>query len=137
MRKYNIKAFTLIEVIVASAILSITVFWVYKLIWENAKLINNSNNYLQLNSLFSVFEECIKNKWYSNFLDNSTTKFNFWNNLIWCETDSSTWVIIDNIEYFLEAKIDYGNKKTDYIDFELKIEWEWVGIEKKDFRLYK
>ena len=137
MNKKNINAFSLIEIIMASAILSITVFWVYKLIWENSKLMNNSENYLQLNSLFPVFQECIKNKWYSSFSDNTTTKFNFWDNLNWCKTDSSTWVVIDNIEYFLEAKIESGNKKTDFIDFELQIEWDWVAIEKKDFRLYK
>lgn len=135
--KKNKKAFTLIEVIVASAILSITVFWVYKLIWENSKLMSNSENYLQLNTLFPVFEECIKNKWYSSFSDNSTTKFNFWNNLNWCETWNSNSVIIDNIEYFLEAKIESWNKKSNYIDFELKIEWDWIEIEKKEFRLYK
>jgi prepilin-type N-terminal cleavage/methylation domain-containing protein len=136
--KKNKKAFTLIEVIIASAILSITVFWVYKLIWENSKLINNSDNYLQLNSLFPAFEECIKNKWYSSFsgdLENSTKKINFWNNLNWCEIWNSNNVVIDNIEFFLETKII--SKKNNYIDFELKIEWDWIAIEKKEFRLYK
>ena len=56
--KKNNKAFTLIEVIVATGILMISVFWVYKLIWENAKLINNSDNYLQLNLLFSPLSSC-------------------------------------------------------------------------------
>jgi len=134
----NKKAFTLIEVIVASAILSITVFWVYKLIWENSKIINNSDNYLQLNNLFLNLEECIKSKWYSNYSSdslNSEKKYDFWNNLNWCSNSSSTWVIINNINYYLNSKITAT--WSNYIDFELKIEWEWVWIEKKDFRLYK
>ena len=131
----NKKAFTLIEVVIATAILSITVFWVYKLIWENSKLINNSDNYLQLNNLFLNLEECIKNKktdYYSNSL-NSIKKYDFWNDLKWCNNNSSTWVLIDNINYKLESKLTWTG--SNYIDFELKIEWDWVGVEKKEFRL--
>jgi len=129
--------FTLIEVIIASAILSITVFWVYKLIWENSKLINNSDNYLQLNNLFLNLEECIKSKktdYYTESI-NSTKKYDFWINLNWCNNNSYTWVLIDNINYYLKSKITWT--WADYIDFELEIEWEWIAIEKKDFRLIK
>ena len=136
--KKNKKAFSLIEVIVASAILSITVFWVYKLIWENSKLISNSDNYLKLNSLFPVFQECIKNKWYSTFSsdsDNSEKNFNFWTDLNWCEIWTGNKIIIDNIEYYLKSKL--LEKKSEYIDFELQIEWDWIAIKKKEFRLYK
>lgn len=131
-------AFSLIEVIVASSILSITVFWVYKLIWENSKLINNSDNYLQLNSLFPVLQECIKNKWPSSFSSdsiNSEKQFNFWSNLNWCEIWTTSNIIIDNIEYFLKSTLLENNSK--YIKLELEIEWDWSAIEKKDFRLYK
>jgi prepilin-type N-terminal cleavage/methylation domain-containing protein len=132
------KAFSLIEIIIASAILSVTVFWVYKLIWENSKLINNSWNYLQLNNLFLNLEECIESKWFSSFSSDSALdiiKFNFWNDLNWCEIWTSNKILIDNIEYYLEWKIK--EKKINYIDFELNIEWDWVWIEKKEFRLYK
>jgi prepilin-type N-terminal cleavage/methylation domain-containing protein len=134
---FNPLWFTLIEVIVASAILSITVFWVYKLIWENAKLINNSDNYLQLNNLFLNLEECIKSKksiflWLSSW---TTKKINFWNSLTWCVLSDSNPVLIDNINYYLNSKITWT--WANFIDFELEIEWDWVWIEKKDFRLYK
>jgi len=129
--------FTLIEVIIASAILSVTVFWVYKLIWENTKLINNSGNYLQLNNLFLNLEECIKNKKsdFTSLTIWTTKKINFWNTSTWCVIWNSNPVSIDNIDYFLETKITWT--WSSYIDFELKIEWDWILVEKKYFRLLK
>ena len=115
MKKY-IKAFSLIEVVIATWIISITVFWVYKLIWENTKIISNSWNYLQINSLFPVLEECIENLWIS-----SDTSIYLWNNLDSC-IKSSSWTIIDNITYNLSANIT--NSWTNYIDWELVIDSE-------------
>lgn len=138
MKQKNKKAFSLIEIIIASSILSITVFWVYKLISENYKLINNSENYLQINNLFLVFQECIKNKNYTTFsgdILNKKRKFNFWTDLKWCEIVTSSWVILNNIEYYLTSETT--GTWINYIDFELKIEWDWIWIESKNFRLYK
>ncbi len=138
MKQKNKKAFSLIEIIIASSILSITVFWVYKLISENYKLINNSENYLQINNLFLVFQECIKNKNYTTFSGdtlNEKRKFNFWTDLKWCEIVTSSWVILNNIEYYLSSETT--GTWINYIDFELKIEWDWIWIESKNFRLYK
>jgi len=133
----NKKAFTLIEVIIASAILSITVFWVYKLIWENSKLINNSDNYLQLNNLFLNSEECIKSKKadFLSFNSWAIKKINFWATLTWCELWNSDSIIIDNINYYINTKI--ASKQANFSDIELEIEWDWIWIEKKDFRLFK
>ena len=138
MKQKNKRAFSLIEIIIASSILSITVFWVYKLISENYKLINNSENYLQINNLFLVFQECIKNKNYTTFSDdilNEKRNFNFWTDLKWCEIVTSSWVILNNIEYYLSSETT--GTWINYIDFELKIEWDWIWIESKNFRLYK
>ena len=134
--KKNKKAFTLIEIIIATWILSIAVFWVYKLIWENSKLINNSDNYLQLNNLFLNLEECLKSKKDDIKIKNNwdIVKINFWNDLKWCNiltTDNK--VEINNIDYFLNAEIN--DKQNNYIDLELSIEWDWIWKEKKDFRL--
>ena len=103
MKKINHKkAFSLIEVIVASIILSLAVFWVFKLIWENEKLINNSDNYKTATSLFIPLIECIENIWSSSenryiILENCTTSI------------SETWATIDNIDYILHY--DKNNDK--------------------------
>jgi len=134
--KKNKKAFTLIEIIIATWILSIAVFWVYKLIWENSKLINNSDNYLQLNNLFLNLEECIKSKKNDIKIKNNwdIVKINFWNDLKWCNISTTdNKVEINNIDYFLNAEIN--DKQNNYIDLELSIEWDWIWKEKKDFRL--
>lgn len=113
-----IKAFSLIEVIIATSILTIAVFWVYKLIWENSKIINNSWNYFQINSLFPVLEECIENIWFDSFTQNNY-EFNFWLTGTWCVRGVGNKVIIDNLEYKLSWVITWS--WSDYNNWELTI----------------
>jgi len=97
----NNKWFTLIEVIVATGILAISVFWVYKLIWENSKIIENSNNYLNTTLLFPVIENCIENSWI-----NAPRYFDLGNNLKDCNASSNEVINdIDNIWYILYSEI--------------------------------
>ena len=98
----NIKAFSLIEIIVATSILSIAVFWVYKMIWENTKIVANSNNFLNTSLLFPIIETCIEN---SNI---TTSKYiDLWVDYKSCSiSDSSVNNTIDNIDYILYAKMD-------------------------------
>jgi len=121
--KKNIPWFTLIEVIIATWIITIAVFWVYKLISENTKIISNSTNYTQSILLFPVLEQCIENMWINNFLSSSLTeyRFNFWNSLLLneCYTGSINPIFLDNIEYIIEWEILDTN--INYIDWELKI----------------
>ena len=118
MKKVKInKAFSLIEVIVASIILSLAVFWVFKLIWEYEKIINNSDNYKTATSLFIPFEECLKY--------NSNSSNNFYVNISDC-TNSTIEIIniIDNKDYILYWET------TDDINYILQIEVSWLKIEK-------
>ena len=121
------KGFTLIEVIIASSILTIAVFWSYKLIWENTKIISNSSNYLQTNTLFPTIENCIENIWWDWFaskLVNDKYFLYLWADYNNC-TLTNSWNTIDGIDY----KIDMGIISTNLpnsIDFEIKIEWDWV-----------
>ena len=111
------KAFSLIEIMISAIILSIAVFWVFKLIWENQKLINNSNSYKTATSLFIPFNECIDNI----FWNNKTTWVDFYLDLNNCSTWTiETWITIDNIEYYLNWKTVDINSNP--IIFELQIE---------------
>jgi len=141
--KKNKIAFTLVEVVVATSILMISVFGVYKLIWENSRLINNNDNYLQLHSLFPALESCIDKIWYNGFPHNfpldipSPKKYDFWPNMNWCSNSiSSSWkVVLDNIEYSLSSKV--LSWWIDFIDFELEISWDWIGAYTGSYRLVK
>lgn len=136
--KFKNQWFSLIEVIVAGIILTIAVFGVFKLIWENQKLINNSDSYKTTTSLFIPFTECIKNIWYSWFPDKTIWKnyhINFWINLKECNIWTATPIIIDNIEYNLSWKvIEYQANK--FIKFKLKIDNNFLNLE-KDYKLLK
>jgi prepilin-type N-terminal cleavage/methylation domain-containing protein len=116
----NKKAFTLIEVLIATSILTIAVFWVYKLIWENTKIINNSDNYLQANSLFPSITECIENIWFDTFkaITQNTYQFHFWATETWCITGNDI-VTLDNIEYTLNGYITWSG--SNYIDWNIQI----------------
>lgn len=101
----NKNAFSLIEIIVATGILSLTVFGIYKLIWENNKIITNSNNFLSQNFIMQNSYECTK---WQNF---SGSKFlDFWDDLKSCNfSDNEKFVKIDNIDYLI--KIETENQK--------------------------
>ncbi len=132
--KTNKKAFSIIEVITATIILSIAVFWVFKLISENNKLINNSSNYNTAMSLFIPFQECIENLYKINN-SNITNDFyiNFWTNNLECKIWNS-YIDINNIEYKLNWKIIYENSEN--INLELNIFTDTIKI-KKEYILLK
>lgn len=137
--KKNKKAFTLIEVIVATSILMISVFWVYKLIWENMKLISNNDNYLQLHSLFPALESCIDKLWYNTLTGSIWSKkyYDFENlSMTWCiKSDTLKVIILDNIEYSLSSKV--LSWTTSFIDFELKITGEWIWSYTWSYKILK
>jgi prepilin-type N-terminal cleavage/methylation domain-containing protein len=97
---FNSKAFSLIELVVATSILTIAVFWVYKLIWESMKLVTNSNISTKTALLFPVVETCVKH------LDLKTDSYIFiWDDYKTCEkSDNSKINKIDNIDYIFEVK---------------------------------
>ena len=120
--RLNTKAFSLIEVLTATIILSIAVFWVFKLIWENGKLINNSEKYKTATSLFIPFKECMKNIYTWATIDNT-----FYINLNNCtSTAIETWIVLDNIEYTLYwSWITWSNFILEIISWELILKQEY------------
>lgn len=145
--------FSLIEVIVAISVLTIWVFWVYKLIWSNMLLLSNSESNITLNSLKLPLDECMKNFWYDYlswaYALNQTFSINFWSWNLDCLTwsyDSSfsfTPVIVDNAEYYLYEKMIF--KWNDFLKFETNIyssqNWylynSWTSSDLKNITIYK
>ena len=110
MKKTN-KAFSIIEVVTASIILSIAVFWVFKLIWENQKILNNSEKQNTTISLFPSFIECIKNNIWS-ISDNEN--FYIWLNNC-SKSSTKTWITLDNIDYILYWSWIWNNSYDLYV----------------------
>lgn len=120
------KWFTLIEVLISTSILTIAVFWVYKMISENNKIINNSNNYITLNNLNLILNNCIENTWFLTYSWSYSTweiiYYNIWQNYNLCGTDSTfTWFTIDWIEYNMYTEI--MTKNIDNIELYTEINW--------------
>jgi len=123
------KWFSIIEIVISTAILTIWVFWVYKLIWNNMNFIANNENLLQLNMLYIPFRECIKSIWYNslswNYNSWDSFSINFWSDNMWCftwiynTTYDFSWVILQNQEYFMYGKII--QKTSTWIKLELNI----------------
>lgn len=120
--KKNIDWFSLIEVIVATSILTIAVFWIFKLISENSKILANSQNYIQANLLLQPTKECLdylfKSQWL-DYLKNLTTPIYIDlldNNSLCLVWNSSTRNILDDIEYVI-----YLEKYDEWINF---INWK-------------
>lgn len=131
------KWFSLIEIIIATWIITISVFWVYRLIWENTKLINGSWNYTQAYSLFPVFKECLINIWIDWITDKSIWSeywIFLWDDFDSCEL-SNSWVVLDNIDYYLLWNIT--NASSDFIDWQLNINSDSVDNITLDFKQIK
>ncbi len=105
MNKNN-NWFTIIEIIIATSILTVSVFWVYKLISENNKMINNSNIYLNTSMMIPLVENCIKNKSPSTQSSSLTQYyFDLWSDHKDCrESNNEVINTIDSIDYILSAK---------------------------------
>ncbi|MDD5770614.1 MAG: prepilin-type N-terminal cleavage/methylation domain-containing protein [Candidatus Gracilibacteria bacterium] len=91
MKKSN-KAFSIIEIIISTVILTIGVFGVYKLIGNNMSLLSNNEIFLQQNMLFNPFKECLKaigyNSLSGSYSVGSGFSVNFGNDNLGCFTGS-------------------------------------------------
>lgn len=127
------KAFSLIEVVVATSIITISVFWVYKLISENTKIINNSWNLLRANSLFPNIKECIN--YINNDFSNNTWNIYFGESYTWCELGNNKSNIIDNIEYTINANI--VATWSNYTKWQIDIKSDYIKILSQFYRQIK
>lgn len=144
--KYNKRAFSIIEVVVSSIILSLSVFWIYKLIAENNKILNNSNNFLDANILITNITSCIENIWFDTLeasdFNTNTWSFYFKNSLTWkCMTwiyDTNytfSWVKLNNLDYYLYWKIK--TKWTNNLIWNIWVYNDSVWKIEKEYTLWK
>lgn len=119
----NKKAFSIIEIVIATWILTITAFWIYRLIWENNKIVINSNNFLAQNIVLENSIECLK---WKNFTDK---KFlDFWEDLKSCNIWNQEKIVkIDWIEYIISIETIEENWK-------IKIESSSAWILEKEIK---
>lgn len=136
MNRKIIQAFSLIEVLIATTILSIAVFWVYKLIGENTKIINNSDNYVQAHTMIPNIIACIENIWFDTFESSPTQsyQFEFWSTGTWCILWANT-VTVDNIDYQLYGNIT--NSGSNYIDRNIRVRSDAIGSVTKNYKQIK
>ncbi|NDK08217.1 hypothetical protein EOM39_03125 [Candidatus Gracilibacteria bacterium] len=144
--KYNKRAFSIIEVVVSSIILSLSVFGIYKLIAENNKILNNSNNFLDANILITNITSCIENIGFDTLKTSTfntlTGSFYFENSLTGkCMTGTYDTdytfnsVKLNGLDYYLYGKIT--NSGTSSLDWVIGVFNDSVGNVKKDYTQWK
>ncbi len=106
MKNISKKAFTLIEIIVATSILTIAVFWVFKLIWENNKIMSTSQNIKNSHFLLQPTTECLQSIWLSNLKSWwNIIYIDLWTNKNQCSIwNEDSRVELNNLEYQLKAE---------------------------------
>lgn len=132
--KKNKYWFSLVEIIIATSIITIWVFWIYKLFSSNMRIIWENEDYkTQINMQIPLIE-CLKNIWYNSLNTYSSWDYfsiNFWNDNMWCFTwtyDSNytfTWVNMDNLDYHLYLKITWKDSEKISIEPNIYSETLW------------
>lgn len=113
MKNSSIKGFSLVEIIVSTIILTIGVFWVYKLIGNNMALLWKNETILTMKTLEKNLQQCILylSENGSNFTGSGFSIY-FWDDLLWCEkwtfeeNYNFTGVVMNNQTFFLYGKED-------------------------------
>lgn len=120
--KYSSKKwFTLIEIIVATSILTIAVFWVFKLIWENNKILSTSQNVKNSYLLLQPFTACINSLWQSASVNISEDVYmDLWMNKNLCQL-SSTPVELNLNWWMYQLIATKLQEDTDWILWNLRV----------------
>lgn len=126
----NKFAFTLVEVVIAWTILTVWVFWIYKMIWSNMLLLNKSQDTVDAQTLLQPASECIKSKKSTiNSLSQTWFYLTFWNEInsfTWCLINTSSWTVLLNwVEYEIFWDRELINSQTWVI---LDILKDWNSI---------
>jgi len=130
----NKSGFTLIEVLTASLVIWLTIFWVLRLVNNNITQVNILEWEKDKNLIFLNTKECTKLLWFSylNTLVWTWISINFWDDNTWC----FTWSYNTNLSFsWVKIKsFDNDNNQTEneYWSYILVSTWEilkYVNIE--------
>ncbi|MDD4151724.1 MAG: hypothetical protein PHR68_03860 [Candidatus Gracilibacteria bacterium] len=131
------KAFTLVEIIISTIILTTGVFAIYSLLTINSNNLNNYDTLITSKDLFENMQECIKKIGIAGFSSSQTGySFNFGTDNNSCLTGSYntslsfSGVKLDNKEYFL-----YGITDSSKQNWQLFIEESSIVKQEKSFIL--
>ncbi len=116
------KWFTLIEVIVSVWILTISVFWIYKLIAWNNNLVYNKNIELKSVWLLKTIKQCIN---HNNEITPWLYYIDLWVDYKSCgQINTETKNYIDSIEYIIETEL-LSDSMDNYYNWRIMIE-NWI-----------
>ncbi len=130
------KAFSLIELIIATTVLVIWVFGISALLTNNQNNINNISEFSKKESLYYSALECFKsNKGFSYFSSWNLFYINFWNHLKWCNVwNISTEVNINWNSYVIKARVI--EKNSNFAKIKISVLW-WLKTKNKIFEIVK
>lgn len=145
----NKSGFTLVEVLVASLILSVVVFGILRLVNNDTKQASNLDKNTESYQIFNNSLECIKSFWYNYLSSNTATQsLNFWSNwdncLTWSYDSNYTFSWIEMKSYFDKkqwwSNIYWSYFKTstwaNYTNITTYI-FDWVTTKNFTYKLWK
>lgn len=141
--------FTLVEVLVASIILSVVVFGILRLVNNDTKQTTNIEKNNEMYDVYSNSLECIKSFWY-NYLSTltNTSSLNFWTNsnlcLTWSYNPNLSFSWIEIKSYFDWNKVwsnyyrsyFYTSTWTNFVNIYTSIS-DWVSTKNFSYKLWK
>lgn len=128
--------FSLIEIIIATIVLTIGVFGIYRLIGNNMNLLHNYSKTSQMQTLGENLKECTRYLGYNSFswfTLGEQFSINFWDDNLDCRRSSYngnytfSWVILDGEVYYLYGQVKTKDMKRKRIYFTYNVFSESVG----------
>lgn len=146
---WNKSGFTLVEVLVASLILSVVVFWILRLVNNDVIQTSNLEKNNEMYLIYNNSLECIKSFWYNYLSSNTSTQsINFWSNwdncLTWSYNTNFTfsWIelktFFDNMEWWSSFYWSYFKTSTwaNFLNINSYIS-DWMIIKNFTYKLWK
>lgn len=130
----NKSGFTLVEVLTASVVIWLTIFWVLRLVNNNITQTNILETEKDKNLIFINTKECTKSLWfnYLNSLVWTGISINFWDDNLGCFTGSYNTNLTFSGVKIKSYENNWGQSENEYWSYILVSTWEtlkYVNIE--------